>query len=44
MATHSENQYFVPHGSIYPSILSAGLLSMAAGFVFSVATDRGGNH
>lgn len=42
MATHSENQYFVPHGSIYPSILSAGLLSMAAGFVFSVATDRGG--
>jgi len=43
MATHSKNQYFVPHGSIYPSILSAGLLAMAAGFVFSVATDRGGS-
>lgn len=42
MAAHSKNQYFVPHGSIYPSILSAGLLAMAAGFVFSVATDRGG--
>ena len=40
MATHSNNQYFVPHGSIYPSILSAGLLSLAAGFIFSVATDK----
>jgi cytochrome c oxidase subunit III len=43
MATHSENHYFVPHGSIYPSILSVGLLSMATGFVFSVATDKGGS-
>ena len=40
MATHSENQYFVPHGSIYPSIISAGLLSLASGFIFTVATDR----
>lgn len=40
MATHSNNQYFVPHGSIYPSILSAGLLSLASGFIFSIATDR----
>lgn len=40
MATHSNNQYYVPHGSIYPSILSAGLLSLAAGFIFSVATDK----
>lgn len=36
MSTHSENQYFVPHGSIYPSILSFGLLSLVAGFIFSV--------
>ncbi|WP_047541179.1 cytochrome c oxidase subunit 3 [Methylotenera versatilis] len=36
MATHSENQYFVPHGSVYPSILSLGLLSLISGFVFSV--------
>jgi len=40
MATHSNNQYYVPHGSIYPSILSAGLLSLAAGFIFHLATDR----
>jgi cytochrome c oxidase subunit III len=40
MATHSNNQYYVPHGSIYPSILSAGLLSLASGFIFSVAVDR----
>lgn len=39
MATHSDNHYFVPEGVSYPAILSAGLLSMAAGFVFSVATD-----
>lgn len=39
--THSKNHYFVPHGSIYPSILSVGLLLMASGFVFSVATNRG---
>ena len=36
MATHSENQYFVPHGSIYPSILSVGLLSLASGFIFNM--------
>jgi cytochrome c oxidase subunit 3 len=40
MATHSNNQYYVPHGSVYPSILSAGLLSLASGFIFSVATDK----
>ncbi|OIQ95258.1 cytochrome c oxidase subunit 3 [mine drainage metagenome] len=40
MATHSSNQYYVPHGSVYPVILSAGLLSLASGFVFSVATDK----
>lgn len=40
MATHSENQYYVPHGSLYPSIMSLGLLTLAAGFVFSVATDQ----
>lgn len=40
MTSHSENQYFVPHGSIYPSILSAGLLTLASGFIFSVAIDK----
>ncbi len=44
MTTHSKNDhYFVPHGSIYPSILSAGLLTLATGFIFSVATDKGGS-
>ncbi len=36
MATHSENQYYVPHGSFYPSILSVGLLSLASGFIFNI--------
>lgn len=40
MTTHSNNHYFVPHGAIYPVILSAGLLAMASGFIFSVATDK----
>jgi cytochrome c oxidase subunit III len=43
MATHSENHYFVPHGSIYPSMLSIGLLTTASGFIFNVATDKGGD-
>lgn len=36
MASHSGNHYFVPHGSIYPALISVGLLSMASGFVFNV--------
>ena len=40
MATHSDNHYYVPHGSVYPSIISVGLLSLASGFIFSVATDK----
>lgn len=40
MATHSAQHYFVPHGSIYPAILSAGLLSLASGFIFSLAIDK----
>lgn len=40
MATHSNNQYYVPHGSIYPAVIAAGLLSLASGFIFSVATDK----
>ena len=40
MATHSNHHYFVPHGAIYPAIISAGILTMATGFVFSVATDK----
>ena len=33
--TH-EGHYFVPNPSIYPAILSAGILALAAGFIFSV--------
>ncbi len=40
MATHSENNYFVPHGVLYPALISAGLLSLASGFIFWVATDK----
>jgi len=40
MATHSNQHYFVPHGAIYPAIISAGILSLASGFIFSVATDK----
>ncbi|MGB4813336.1 MAG: cytochrome c oxidase subunit 3 [Methylophilaceae bacterium] len=40
MATHSNHHYFVPHGAIYPAIISAGVLSLATGFVFSVAMDK----
>lgn len=40
MATHSTNQYYVPHGSIYPSIISIGLLSLASGFIFNIAIDK----
>ncbi|MES2182027.1 MAG: cytochrome c oxidase subunit 3 [Pseudomonadota bacterium] len=41
MATHSNNQYYVPHSSIYPSILSAGLLTLISGFIFFLAADKG---
>lgn len=40
MTTHSDDHYFVPHGAIYPAVLSAGLLALVSGFIFSVATDR----
>jgi cytochrome c oxidase subunit 3 len=40
MTTHSNNHYFVPHGAIYPVVLSTGLLALASGFIFSVATDK----
>ena len=33
--TH-EGHYFVPNPSIYPVILSAGIMALAAGFIFSV--------
>jgi len=36
MATHSENQYFVPSPVAYPVILSAGILALASGFIFSI--------
>jgi len=37
MATHSEDQYYVPHGSLYPAIISLGLLTLASGFIFNVS-------
>ncbi len=40
MSTHSDTQYYVPHGSIYPSIISVGLLTLATGFIFSVAIGQ----
>jgi cytochrome c oxidase subunit 3 len=40
MATHSSNHYYVPHGSVYPAIISVGLLSLASGFIFTLATDK----
>lgn len=40
MATHTEGQYFVPTPSLYPFILSLGLLSMASGFILSLAHER----
>lgn len=40
MATHTEGQYFVPTPSIYPFILSLGLLSMASGFILSLAHEK----
>jgi len=40
MATHSNNHYYVPHGSVYPAVISAGLLTLASGFIFTVATDK----
>ena len=40
MATHSNNHYYVPHGSYYPAIISVGLLSLASGFIFSVTSDK----
>ena len=37
MATQThEGHYFVPNPSPYPVILSAGLLSLTAGFIFNV--------
>lgn len=40
MATHTEGQYFVPTPSLYPFILSLGLLSMVSGFILSLAHEK----
>jgi len=40
MATHSQDHYFVPNPAIYPVIISTGLLSLASGFILSVAQDK----
>lgn len=39
MATSANNHYFVPNPAIYPVIISAGLLSLAAGFILSIAKE-----
>lgn len=36
MATHSENHYFVPNPVAYPVTISAGLLALTMGFIFSM--------
>jgi cytochrome c oxidase subunit 3 len=36
--THNANHYYVPNPSTYPVILSAGLLSLAAGFILNINT------
>ena len=43
MATHSENQYFVPTPSLYPVFISAGLFLLASGFIFSINNYGAGN-
>ncbi|CAG0950192.1 cytochrome c oxidase subunit III [Methylophilaceae bacterium] len=43
MATHSENQYFVPTPSLYPVFMSAGLFTLASGFIFSINNYSAGN-
>ena len=40
MATHSQDHYFVPNPAIYPVIISTGLLSLASGFILTVAQDK----
>ncbi|MEZ0238684.1 MAG: cytochrome c oxidase subunit 3 [Methylophilaceae bacterium] len=37
--TH-EGHYFVPNPSIYPAILSTGILLLVAGFILSITPDR----
>jgi len=43
MATHSENQYFVPTPSLYPVFMSVGILTLASGFIFSINNYNAGN-
>jgi cytochrome c oxidase subunit III len=43
MATHSENQYFVPNPTLYPVFMSAGIFTLASGFVFSMNNYGAGN-
>lgn len=43
MATHSENQYFVPNPSLYPVFMSAGIFTLASGFIFSMNNYGAGN-
>ncbi len=34
--THNANHYYVPNPATYPVVLSAGLLALAAGFIFNI--------
>ncbi|MDP2246934.1 MAG: cytochrome c oxidase subunit 3 [Nitrosomonadales bacterium] len=43
MATHSENQYFVPNPSLYPVFMSLGIFTLASGFIFSMNNYGAGN-
>lgn len=43
MATHSENQYFVPNPSLYPVFMSLGIFTLASGFIFSMNNYHAGN-
>lgn len=43
MATQSGNHYFVPNPVAYPVIMSAGIFSLATGFIFSMNKYPAGN-
>lgn len=43
MATHMENNYFVPNPALYPFFTAVGIFMLAAGFIFSVNNYSVGN-
>jgi cytochrome c oxidase subunit 3 len=42
MSTQTHGKYFVPNPSLYPVILSSGLLMLTAGFIFKINQHAGG--